>query len=526
MTKFDPSEIPFDVIPPWLEKLLRRLQELEEEVIRLKEEIAELKKQKKRPKIAPSAIEQPKRARDTDRKTRDGQPLLGQRKAKQQTRVIQPDYVPEGSRFQGYQDYTIQELTIQATELTFRCAVWKTPDGKLIRGKLPSQYEGHYGPELITHILQLYHGGGMTQPALLAYLQEQGIKISAGQLDNLLIGNSVPFIEEMESLREAGLQESSHLHADDTGARHQGKNGVCTCISSPYFTYFKSSKSKSRLNFLQMLRGSYQDHVLDEAALNYAFELGVSDPSLEKLEALITDTHSKRFRSGKTWAHFLKKHKIRTKRDIRILSEATTLSSAIFHGLPTDIPIVSDAAGQFDILFIHFYCWIHEERHYRKYIPVTNQERIELNNIRSAIWDLYRTLKDFSQNPSTTNRQAICTQFDTLFNRSGLSEGLDSLLKNTYSRKKGLLQVLNHPDVPLHNNDCERDIRVYVKRRKASGTTRSDAGRQARDAFLSLYKSCAKLDVSFFGYIRDRILQLGEIPPLAHRLIHLARASP
>ena len=60
-------------------------------------------------------------------------------------------------------------------------------------------------------------------------------------------------------------------------------------------------------------------------------------------------------------------------------------------------------------------------------------------------------------------------------------------------------------DVPLHNNGSERDIREYVKRRNVSGGTRSIAGQRCRDTFASLKKTCRKLGVSFYGYLKDRL---------------------
>jgi hypothetical protein len=54
-----------------------------------------------------------------------------------------------------------------------------------------------------------------------------------------------------------------------------------------------------------------------------------------------------------------------------------------------------------------------------------------------------------------------------------------------------LLAVLDHPDIPLHTNGSENDIRCQVTKRKVSGGTRSDIGRDCRDAFLGLAKTCA-----------------------------------
>ena len=89
--------------------------------------------------------------------------------------------------------------------------------------------------------------------------------------------------------------------------------------------------------------------------------------------------------------------------------------------------------------------------------------------------------------------------------------------------------VLDRPDIPLHNNASESDIREYVKRRKISGGTRSDEGRKCRDTFTSLKKTCGKLGVRFWHYINDRLGGTGEIPPLSElvrRRAEQAMADP
>ncbi len=78
-----------------------------------------------------------------------------------------------------------------------------------------------------------------------------------------------------------------------------------------------------------------------------------------------------------------------------------------------------------------------------------------------------------------------------------------------------LLRVLDKPYLPLHNNLSERDIRDYVKKRKISGSTRSDTGRKARDTFASLKKTCRKNGISFWDYLKDRLLGTSDIPPLS-----------
>jgi hypothetical protein len=94
-----------------------------------------------------------------------------------------------------------------------------------------------------------------------------------------------------------------------------------------------------------------------------------------------------------------------------------------------------------------------------------------------------------------------------------------------YAHKAKLLTVLERPDVPLHTNTSENDIRTHVTRRKVSGGTRSDTGRDCRDKFLGLMKTCAKQTIRFWDYLGARLGVPGapDVPPLPD-LIRLAEA--
>lgn len=77
-----------------------------------------------------------------------------------------------------------------------------------------------------------------------------------------------------------------------------------------------------------------------------------------------------------------------------------------------------------------------------------------------------------------------------------------------------LFCVLDKPYLLLHNNLSERNIRNYVKKRKISDSKRSEAGRRYRDTFASLKKTCLKHKISFWHYLKDRLLGLNNIPLL------------
>ncbi|HUD61486.1 MAG TPA: transposase [Acetobacteraceae bacterium] len=108
------------------------------------------------------------------------------------------------------------------------------------------------------------------------------------------------------------------------------------------------------------------------------------------------------------------------------------------------------------------------------------------------------------------------TRFDRIFRRRTGFVTLDRLLARLRANKAELLTVLDRPETPLHTNGSENDIRCQVTRRKVSAGTRSDLGRDCRDAFLGLAKTCSKLQVAFWDYLGSRLHIPGQpvIPPL------------
>jgi hypothetical protein len=79
------------------------------------------------------------------------------------------------------------------------------------------------------------------------------------------------------------------------------------------------------------------------------------------------------------------------------------------------------------------------------------------------------------------------------------------------------LRVLERPEIPLNTNASENDIRAFVTKRKISGGTVSDRGRDARDIMLGLAKTCMKFKLSFYNYIGARLgIASPTIPPLAN----------
>jgi hypothetical protein len=146
----------------------------------------------------------------------------------------------------------------------------------------------------------------------------------------------------------------------------------------------------------------------------------------------------------------------------------------------------------------------------------TDQHRAAQQQVRSLVWQFYADLKDYRRTPTPLRRTMLRQRFDYIFCRHTGFASLDRLLQRLHANKTELLAVLDHPDIPLHTNGSENDIRCHVTRRKLSGGTRSDAGRDCRDAFLGLAKTCAKQGVAFWHYLGSRLSVPGQklIPPL------------
>ena len=228
------------------------------------------------------------------------------------------------------------------------------------------------------------------------------------------------------------------------------------------------------------------------------------------------------FTDTSSWDGYLEKRGIAFDKNPLVykqITEVALIQGLILGGFNTNIIIHSDDAGQFR-LFIHSLCWKHVERPLLKLICYTDYQRQILDQRLKIFWGLYKDLKLFKLNPVLFDKQALSKRFDTITKKfcKPIEEGfaqLNPILKKIADKKGELLLVLDFPITSLHNNASENDIREFAKRRKISGPTRSDAGRQARDTFASLKKTCRKIGVSFCEYLLDRISQKNTIPKLA-----------
>jgi hypothetical protein len=507
-------------------KQWEQIVELRRLVATLRDEITRLKGGPGRPNLRPSGMEratEPKPPGSCGERKR----VRGSTRSKlaideERTITLAP---PRGSRFKGYTSFVVQDLMIRAHIVNFRCERWQTPDGDVITARLPAGINGHFGPELRRFVLAQYHQGQMTVPRLVTLLRSLGIFISKRQVGRLLIGGQDGFLAEARDVLRAGLVSAAWITVDDTGARHKAANGFCTQIGNAHFAWFGTTFSKSRLNFLALLRAGYDDYVINAEALAYMRERGLAAHVIARL-----NEHPERcFADRNAWTAHLETLGISSLKvnpdPVMVATEGALWGSVKAHGFLPDTVIVSDDAGQFNV-GQHGLCWVHSERLVHKLDAFTDENRAAQATVRELIWNFYRDLKVYRLVPTKQRRAALRARFDRIFMRKTGFVTLDRLLARLNVNKSELLKVLDRPEIPLHTNGSENDIRCQVTRRKVSAGTRSDIGRDCRDAFLGLVKTCAKLEIAFWDYLGDRLAVPGAqvIPPLSKIILARARA--
>ncbi len=490
--------------------LLEAVAALKAENAALREEIARLKGLKGRPKFKPSGMEkatEPKPAGEGRKKGRGKIDKL----VIDEEQVIAAA-VPPGSRFKGYETYVVQDLILSPHVVRYRRERWLTAEGRTVVAALPPGTVGHFGPALRRFVVAQYHQGQVTVARIVAQLNDIGLDISKRQVVRLLTHEKDAFLAEASAVLRTGLETASWITVDDTGARHHGRNGTCTQMGNDRFAWFATTRSKSRLNFLGLLRAGYTDYVINGEALAYMRGRQLSGPVI----ALLANHETKRFADAAAWRAHLGRLGVTALKvhpdPVTIATEGALWGSVVDHGLLRDAVIVSDDAGQFNV-GAHALCWVHAERLIHKLEGFTAWQREAQERIRARLWWFYADLKGYCRDPTPARKQELKARFDRLFTTTTGFVTLDRLLARLHANKAELLLALERPDIPLHTNGSENDIRCQVTKRKISAGTRSDLGRDCRDAFLGLMKTCDKLDIPFWDYLGNR-LRVPDAPPI------------
>ena len=158
-------KIPDNQLTPLVARLLEICHLQNEQIQALKDEIAILKGQKPKPNITPSNLEKPHQRGDHVKGSGGNRPGSEKRSKTadlviDETLIVQANDVPVGSRFKGYENFTVQSIIFKSHNILYRLERWETPGGDEILAKVPNEGAvGHFGTPLICYILSLLSGG-------------------------------------------------------------------------------------------------------------------------------------------------------------------------------------------------------------------------------------------------------------------------------------------------------------------------------------------------------------------------------
>ena len=530
------------------EHLLAENTALKAEVQRLKREIARLKGEQGPPTIPPTRsgrrpgshppdAPDPRAATDhsseSERRTREPRPPWHKR-AKRDRSAIDREHVcawegplPADARFKGYEAVVIQDLVLKTDNVRFLRAKFYAPrTGRTYLAPLPPGYTGQFGPGIKTLALALGYGCHLSQPLLHAFFHDAGTLLSRGQVARLVTAGLEAFHAEQQAVLRAGLASSPWQHLDVTSTRVDGENYACHVLGNPLFAHYHTTPRQDRASALDVLRGGApRRYRLDATAFAHLATCRVAARLVRALQ---------RFPQAVTWsaAEF---HRLL---DLRLpllgpeqrqqVEEAAAIAAYWADPLWPVVQclVVDDAASFRGLTPALSLCWIHDARHYKKLTPRFACFRKALARFRQRYWDFYRDLLRYREAPSPAEAARLEAAFATLFATETAYAELNTCIRRTQANQAKLLLVLQHPELPLHNNPAELLARRRVRKRDVSFGPRSPTGLRAWDTFQSLVETTRKLGLRFGDYLRDRLTGAGQIAPLADLIAARAAALP
>lgn len=429
---------------------------------------------------------------------------------------VDKNLLPVDAQFKGYEKVIVQDIKFEAFNTLFLKEKYYSPSqNKTWLAPLPPGYEGEFGPTLKSFVIKLYFDSNITQPKILDLLHDAETIISAGQISKFLINNHHQFHKEKDQTYEAGLRSSPWHHIDDTSTRVNGNNYYCHIMCNPLYTSYFTTPNKTRLTVIDVLR-NFKERIflLNDEAFCYIRQFKLPAPVIQTLQLFPQNQQL----CQKVFLPLLDNHlpHLGPQQRSHVLDAAAI---AAYHA-QMEIPIVEllicDDAPQFKIITRQLaLCWVHDGRYYKKISPYLICHQQLLDAFLDDYWNFYSLLLEYKQQPSAQKKQHISNLFDELFATKTGFNALDDRITKTKEKKHSLLLVLDHPEIPLHNNQAELDARKRVRKRVISYGTRCDDGTKAWDTFLSLAETAKKLGINFFNYIYDRISGNFEMPSLA-----------
>lgn len=320
--------------------------------------------------------------------------------------------------------------------------------GKTYQSILPENLRGvSFDPALGSFVSFLKFGCRMTYPLLHRFFSGLGIQISYGEINELLLNNSDKLQPAIRQLKTVGLQKSKYVQSDATGSKR--KDGITGKVINQYAQVI-SNKMLSVFAITRYYNAKTLNRLLGKAGREKPFIGDDGSPNGECLRC---------------------KHKQ--------------------------------------------VCWVHEIRHYKKLFAYFTQQQQLRRDILLQWSGFYHMAKHYGDDPPRTAtkeaRAKLVALFDQITTQGTGYKPLDKQLMLTRKKRDRLLMFLNHPGIPIHNNQCEQDLREYVIQRKISGPTKSGRGDRSIARHLSVIQTARKQRLDVFQTLHG--LLSGQLTP-------------
>jgi regulator of replication initiation timing len=505
-----------------IEALMQENKALKEEVQRLKDENNRLKGEQGKPHIR---AQSKKNISSEKERNKHGKGQLYKRSKFKNHKItidktvrckINPEKLPEYAVFKGYKTVIVQDISIKTSNIKFRKEVYYSPLlNKTFTAHVPDGYEGEFGPHIKSLIITQHFKYKMTEPAIVEFLQDHEIQISAATVSRIITDHNAQFHAKKKDIVKAGLPSSTYQQMDDTGAKVNGKNYYTHILCNQYYTAYFTRPNKNRLTVLEILAQQELSFEFNESAYALMSEMGLSSEVLAKAKDQIRTKMILNRQEVEVLLSSLFPEENTYKRSRRIILEASAIIA--YQKLSYAIKILlTDDAPQFkEITELLALCWVHDARHYKKLTPIVEEHQNKLNSFLDSYWDYYYKLLDYKNAPSSDLMQSLEAEFDVIFSTKTGYDQLDERIEKTKLKKDSLLLVLQHPELPLHNNDSELGARVQARYRDISFQTKNLKGTECKDTFMTIVETARKLGVNVCNYIFDRISNKFKMPSLA-----------
>ncbi len=516
-----------------IEELFQYVWELKKENQELKNEINKLKWEQWKPDIKPDVKPKDKENKEwknwnisseSERKNNENKPKNKRGKKKDSIKIdrevicnVDKSILPADAVFKWYSQSICQDIIIKSDNILFKREHYYSPSlWKSFYWSKPKWFEWDFWASLKTFIDQLKYQWNMSEPKILDLLTTAKINISSFSILKILIKNNEPFHKEKNDIYMAGLNSTQYQQTDDTWEKVNWVSHKLHIMCNQFYSAYFTSKYKNRLTIIDILRNfKARTYILNNNTINLLEKFNISKKIITSIDEKIDKW--KIFTEIEFDSIILELFPKLWKNNKSRIKESFAIA---YYQQETDFPIIKilicDDAPQFKHIteFLGL-CWIHEWRHFKKLIPVLDDNILKLSNFSTKFWNYYKALKKYKENPTIDMKERLYNGFDTLFSKTTGYIELDKRIEKTKNKKSELLLVLEFPEIPLHNNASELAVRVQVRKRDVSLQTRTKEWTDAKNTFLTIVETARKLWVNIYDYIYDRITQKYEMKSLA-----------